>query len=109
MIEEQGLTTYRYDNQTSKGFLPLLVDYIETDICEDYLFAAQPELIGIKMSHLPSKIIDGSSTISFEYELEEGYVTSCSVNEYESYDHDYNGDGQKDYHSYDYYYEFVWE
>ena len=102
-----SLITLRYSDKTCKGFFPLLYEYVN---CDDYLFMAQPELVGIKMSYLPSKIIDGNCTISFEYELDtEGYVGSCAVNKYYSYDYDYNGDGRDDYNSYDYLYEFVWE
>lgn len=102
-----SLITLRYSDKTCKGFFPLLYEYVN---CDDYLFMAQPELVGIKMSYLPSKIIDGNCTISFECELDtEGYVGSCAVNKYYSYDHDYNGDGRDDYNSYDYLYEFVWE
>ena len=103
------LVTLRYGDKTCKGFFPVVCEEYACDL-DDYLFIAQPELLGIKTTYLPSKIIDGNCTISFEYELDaEGYVGSCAVNEYYSYDHDYNGDGRDDYHSYDYLYEFIWE
>lgn len=108
--DDYSVITLRYDNKTCKGFFPLFTEIIDMDFLWGGLFMAQPELAGIKTSYLPSKIIDGNRTISFEYELDaEGYVESCAVNEYYSYDHDYNGDGRDDYNSYDYLYEFIWE
>lgn len=104
-----GITTLRYSDKICKGFFPVVCEEYVGDF-EDYLFIAQPELLGIKTTYLPSKIIDGECTISFEYELgSKGYVESCTVNKFYSYDHDYNGDGRDDYDSYDYLYEFVWE
>lgn len=97
----ERVITLHYDNQTCKNFFPLLADYIaNNEFSDDYIFMAQPELLGVRTSKLPSKIIDGSCIISFDYELNAyGNVTSCTVNKF------YSNDNL----SYDYLYEFVWE
>ena len=57
-----------------------------------------PELVGMEMTNLPSKIFAGNTTMTYEYELDaEGYVVGCSVHE------------ENNNYSSDYYYEFVWE
>ena len=97
----EHVITLHYDNKTCKNFFPLLADYIVNNgFSDDYIFMAQPELLGVRTSKLPSKIIDGSCIISFDYELNTyGNVTSCTVNKL------YSDDNL----SYDYFYEFIWE
>lgn len=99
--DNEHVITLHYDNKTCKNFFPLLADYIVNNgFSDDYIFMAQPELLGVRTSKLPSKIIYGSCVISFDYELNTyGNVTSCTVNKL------YSDDNL----SYDYFYEFIWE
>ena len=105
--------TFSYNNQTCKSFFPLLIDYSyigfwygmkEWQLVGDYIFMAQPELIGIRSNSLPTKIInnDLGETYSFnDYDFDsEGYVTRCTV----------SGEWQTDGSSFcNYIYKFIWE
>ena len=100
-----GSTDFIYTNQTCSGFFPLIYNYLEIIGKEDYIFMAQPELIGTKTNNLPKMIVDNgytdgsSDTYTFEYELDQDkYITSCTIKEQS---HSYNNK--------EYYYEFVWE
>ena len=102
MVEDgYDVITFRYNNQTCKGYLPLYFEY--TGLYGTF-FMIHPELVGMEMTNLPSKIFAGNTTMTYEYELDaEGYVVGCSVNDFYDYGNE-NG-----YSSSDYYYEFVWE
>ena len=94
------LISYIYDNKTYNGFFPLFYEYTVWED-EEYIFMAQPELIGIKTNHLPKMIIDDPYTYTFEYEFDQdNYITSCTMNK------EYYGEYG---YSKEYYYEFVWE
>ena len=44
----------------------------------DYLYSTHPELFGMRIHRLPSKVKDGGSSYQYEYaKNEEGYVTEC--------------------------------
>ena len=76
----------------------------EWQLVGDYIFMAQPELIGIRSNSLPTKIINNDlrETYSFnDYDFDsEGYVTRCTV----------SGEWQTDGSSFcNYIYKFIWE
>ena len=95
MVENgYNLISIHYGEQTCKGFFPLFIDYACDELWE-LLFWAQPELLGIKTTYLPEKIVDGDDTTTFEYEFDvDGYIERCA---------------ETDRTNYTLYYDFVWE
>lgn len=84
VFDEGEMTTFLYSDQTcKKGFFPLFHLYIE-DFEYFYIFMAQPELIGLKTTHLPSEMTGSDGTFEYEFDSE-GYVIGCTVSE----DNDY--------------------
>lgn len=88
------ISTILYENRTCKGFFPLFACCFDDGsiLKYNYIFIAQPQLIGLKTNYLPTKIIGNAdcSFESFEYEFNtDGYIETCIA--------DKN------------YYEFVWE
>ena len=93
------MTTFLYDDKTTKGFFPLLCQCLE-GLDETYNLIAQPELVGAKMTNLPTEMTGSYSTMTFEYEFDsEGYVTGCYIRE----TRDYSSNAQVSY------YAFYWE
>ena len=78
-------TTYTYEKSTCKGYFPLYSTYyLDTDSYEISL--AHPELLGLRCSQLPNRIIekkdDREKIIEFYYMLDNlGYVESCTTKE----------------------------
>ncbi len=98
-----GEYRYIYDNKTYNGSFPLFYEYAGWED-EEYIFMAQPELIGIKTKNLPKMIINDPYTYTFEYEFDQdNYITSCIINVL-----DYHSSNES-VRSYDYIYEFIWE
>lgn len=102
--------TLCYNSQICKGFFPLLYIFIglnnDGDYCYDrnYLFMAHPNLIGVKTTYLPTKILreylqeQRTQCFNFEYKLDQNdYIISCTVLH------------NTDFSSERYTYKFVWE
>jgi hypothetical protein len=73
--------TLTYSNQTINGFNPAIFLF-ENDILEDVNLAlTNPELVGLKINHLVSSIIDESNYVwNFTYTLyDDGYIKSCTM------------------------------
>ena len=78
-----------YSTQTCKGYNPL----IGSLVFDYYISYAHPELFGIRLNHLPTKIVQKSSpkmqgTVTYDevseitYKFDNnGYITSCSIKE----------------------------
>ncbi len=111
-------TTYLeiiYGNQTCKGYNPLLGKMIYR---ESYLPFAHPELLGLRLNLLPTKIIQKSNpktqgTVTYDevselsYTLDNnGYIASCSIKE-NSTEKTWDG-GKREYTS-TYIYTFKWK
>lgn len=79
---ERYTTSFLYGEKTcKKGFFPLL-NYLIEGFDENYIFTAQPELVGLKMTYLPTQMISDYSTTTFEYELDsDGYIVGCTTSE----------------------------
>lgn len=106
----RDVTTFSYENQTCKGFFPLLIEFLEigsnhyqTGRFFDgyFIFMAQPELLGIRTSSLPSEINYSNYTILFDnYNFDsDGYVTRCTVSQQWDSGANYGND----------IYRFIWE
>ena len=105
-----NVTTFSYEGQTCKGFFPLLIDYAEIGFSSyswervlhgDYIFMAQPELIGIKTTSLPSENDCSNYTMLFDnYDFDsDGYLIRCTVSKQWDTGTNYGND----------IYRFIWE
>jgi hypothetical protein len=93
------MTTFLYDGKTCKAFFPLLCQCLE-GFDETYNLIAQPELVGAKMTYLPTEMTTEYSAMTFKYEFDsEGYLIGCSS--HETFDYSSSAD--------DCYYAFFWE
>ena len=69
----------------------------------DILFNAHPELVGARITYLPSNMTSTNERTTFDYELDaDGYIKSCTIVEEEYH-------GEKWYAYKPDTYEFVWE
>ncbi len=93
-IVEDGATQTKvknitYSTQTCKGYNPL----IGSLVFDWYISYAHPELFGVRLNHLPAKIVQKSSpkmqgTVTYDevseitYKFDNnGYISSCSIKE----------------------------
>lgn len=79
--EDDGTSTITYSNQTCKGYFPLMVLMVEDDF---KLMFAHPELIGMRITQLPSQVNSKSDYLEdkeeYTYKLnKDGYVESCTT------------------------------
>ena len=104
-----------YSNQTCKGYNPLVGAMIFGDT---YLTFAHPELIGLRLNQLPTKITQTSTaktpgTVTYDevtelsYTLDNsGYITSCSIKENST---EKTWEGEKREYTRTYVYTFKWQ
>ena len=92
--DDSNTSTILYENQTCKGFFPLFACCFDDGsiLKFNYIFIAQPQLIGLRTNYLPKRIIgdadSGFETFKYEFNSD-GYIETCIANNN--------------------YYEFVWE
>lgn len=96
-VEEDGIPySISYNDKTCNGYFPLLAAWLELDL--SYLVYTNPELFGLKLNALPSKIESNTDIEEYKgyYEFDsytfdsDGYVKSFTVNYY------YHNSGNKE-------------